>query len=255
MQTGLVSVTFRNLEADVLIELVKKAGMDGIEWGGDVHVPDLASARKVAGLMEQSGLKTISYGSYYRAGEAAKNRVSGPSQGNFEEVLEIAKTLQAPNIRVWAGSIDSEEAGDVYRMAVVRDLNQICNMAAKEGITVSVEYHSRTLTNTQASTLKLLEEVPELFTYWQPLSNTTYEENLRNVGELSRLGRLQILHAYHWENQMRLPFEDGSAFWKEYIRLCKDSCTAVLLEFVMNDNEAQFLEDAKVLRSIMKEVV
>ena len=36
---GLVSITFRDLEANEIIDLVKKSGLTAIEWGGDVHVP------------------------------------------------------------------------------------------------------------------------------------------------------------------------------------------------------------------------
>ena len=37
--TGLLSVTFRNLPFEQIIDLTVQAGLDGIEWGGDVHVP------------------------------------------------------------------------------------------------------------------------------------------------------------------------------------------------------------------------
>ena len=37
--TGLVSVTFRDKTPAEIVSEVKKAGLDAIEWGGDVHVP------------------------------------------------------------------------------------------------------------------------------------------------------------------------------------------------------------------------
>ena len=39
IKSGLVSITFRELNPLEIIRLVSKAGLDGIEWGGDVHVP------------------------------------------------------------------------------------------------------------------------------------------------------------------------------------------------------------------------
>ena len=39
IESGLVSITFRKLTVEKIIELVKEAGLQGIEWGGDVHVP------------------------------------------------------------------------------------------------------------------------------------------------------------------------------------------------------------------------
>ncbi|MET0262082.1 MAG: sugar phosphate isomerase/epimerase, partial [Rariglobus sp.] len=69
---GLVSVTFRKLSPNEVAGLVKKAGLKGIEWGGDIHVPhgDLARAREVRELTLEHGLKTAAYGSYYRAGQS-----------------------------------------------------------------------------------------------------------------------------------------------------------------------------------------
>ena len=39
MKTGLCSVSFRKLTVEEIIAAVKDAGLDGIECGGDVHVP------------------------------------------------------------------------------------------------------------------------------------------------------------------------------------------------------------------------
>lgn len=39
IKTGMTSVTFRKKSAENVIALVKEAGLDGIEWGGDIHVP------------------------------------------------------------------------------------------------------------------------------------------------------------------------------------------------------------------------
>ena len=41
---GLVSITFRKLSPRAIIDLVTRANLIGIEWGGDVHVPTAKSA-------------------------------------------------------------------------------------------------------------------------------------------------------------------------------------------------------------------
>ena len=38
-KTGLVSISFRSLSVDEIIDLVKDAGLEAIEWGRDVHAP------------------------------------------------------------------------------------------------------------------------------------------------------------------------------------------------------------------------
>lgn len=37
--SGLVSVSFRDLDDDRIVELCARAGLQGIEWRGDVHQP------------------------------------------------------------------------------------------------------------------------------------------------------------------------------------------------------------------------
>lgn len=64
---ALTSVTFRSLGVDQVIALAKEAGLDGIEWGGDIHVPmgDLSAARIAGEKTSAAGLSVLSYGSYY----------------------------------------------------------------------------------------------------------------------------------------------------------------------------------------------
>src|SRR5690242_18609852 len=99
--SGLVSVTFRQLPPQQIVELAAQGGLAAIEWGGDVHVPhgELQTARRVLERTRQAGLQVAAYGSYYRVGVS-------PAQGlAFESVLETALALQAPTIRVWAGQL------------------------------------------------------------------------------------------------------------------------------------------------------
>ena len=39
VRAGLCSITFRSLDVATIIDLAVSAGLDGIEWGADVHVP------------------------------------------------------------------------------------------------------------------------------------------------------------------------------------------------------------------------
>jgi hypothetical protein len=83
--TGLASVTFRSLSTGRIIGLAKNANLDGIEWGGDIHVPpgDIALAVKIRVETLKAGLKVLSYGSYYKT-------LTG---GVFTPVLETAVAL------------------------------------------------------------------------------------------------------------------------------------------------------------------
>src|SRR6185312_13188931 len=96
---GLVSITFRALTPAEVIALARQAGLRGIEWGGDIHVPhgNGARAREVKEMTAEAGLTVAAYGSYYRAGQADSSGLT------FDAVLETALELGAPLIRVWAG--------------------------------------------------------------------------------------------------------------------------------------------------------
>ena len=102
---GLVSITFRKLTVEQIIDLCVEAGVKCIEWGGDVHVPptDPANAARVGKLTAEAGLQVGAYGSYYRCGEA-------DNTSTFEQVVEAAKLLNAPTIRVWAGKTEAFDA-------------------------------------------------------------------------------------------------------------------------------------------------
>jgi 3-dehydroshikimate dehydratase len=62
IKTGLLSVTFRKLTVEEIVDLVCQAGLEAIEWGGDIHVPhgDPGKAQEVRSITEEAGLITAS---------------------------------------------------------------------------------------------------------------------------------------------------------------------------------------------------
>lgn len=249
---GLVSISFRKLAARDIVELVARAGLEGIEWGGDVHVPhgDLAAAREVAAMTRDAGLAVAAYGSYYRAGELA----SGDNP-DFAAVLTSAVRLGAPTIRVWAGRRPSATVDSTYRGLVLADLRRIGAMAAAHGIVVTCEHHSHTLTDSPASARALYAALPgeNVEAYWQPVPEEPLAANLACLKDL--LPRLVNLHVYHWVKSAgrheRCPLATGKAEWGHYLRLAEGTGRShwALIEFVKDDRPEQFVEDAAALRS------
>src|SRR5690625_7790707 len=68
LRPGICSVTYRDLPPEELVPLAAEAGLECIEWGGDVHVapgvPDLAEHTRVR--PEEAGLAVASHGSHLR---------------------------------------------------------------------------------------------------------------------------------------------------------------------------------------------
>ncbi len=245
---GLVSVTFRQLKPEDIIELAVEAGMDGIEWGGDVHVPhgDVGTAERVKKMTEQAGLRIAAYGSYFRFTETP----------GFDEALASAKALGAPLIRVWAGNLGSEEADQSWRDYVARKSWDIAEQAAETGIAVAYEYHGKTLTDTPESAEALLRSAnhPNLHSYWQPLPDHAAEERLPSLRDVRPW--LSHLHVYHWLGRDRRPLEEGRGPWLSYLREASKAPGQrfASLEFVKDDDPAQFLQDAAVLKEMLAAV-
>ena len=248
IRPGLVSITFRKLSPRQIVDLVVQAGLDAIEWSGDVHAPhgDVAKAREIAQMTADAGLSMPTYGSYYRVG----HRADVP----FPDVLVSAVALGTPTIRVWAGKVGSAEADADYWNGVVADSQRIVDLAATEGIGIAYEFHGNTLTDSAESARRLLEEVnrPNLRSLWQPPKGSTIEQNRAGIDTLAPW--ISHIHTFSWrieEGQtIRLPLDEYAIQWKEY--LARISALGgdryALLEFVRGDDPAQFLADAVTLR-------
>lgn len=245
LYSGLVSVTFRQKSPEEIIELAAKAGLDAIEWGGDVHVPvgDLARAKAIGDATREAGLTVASYGSYYKAGYGQ----------SFADVLETAKALKAPSIRIWAGDKGSDKADEAWWNAVVEDTKAAAASAGEAGIRIAFEFHANTLTDGTAETLRLLELVGNeaAATYWQHKPEFNMEENLDSLRKLAP--QLSNVHVFHWEPGIQLPLSDGIEPWRIYIEALQalEGDRYLLMEFVKDGQAEQFLEDAEVLKELL----
>jgi sugar phosphate isomerase/epimerase len=245
LRAGVCSVTFRKLSAQEVIRLAAQAGLQGIEWGGDIHVPhgDLQTAREVARQTREAGLEVSSYGSYYRVGHG--------DELPFEKVLATAKELGAPIVRVWAGKQGSREASPDYWQQVVEDSRHIAQSASREGITLCYEFHPGTLADTGRSTQRLLESVahPAMRTYWQPEVEQSLLPNLRDLRTL--LPWLVNVHTFWWSSVgERCPLREGEKAWSRFLQVIRLSQREhwILLEFVRADSPEAFLQDALTLQ-------
>lgn len=234
-----------------IVSLVREANLQGIEWGGDVHVPhgDLGRAREVREMTHEAGLNVAAYGSYFRVGHSEENGLP------FQQVLDSALELGAPIIRVWAGTAGSDVMDEETRWKVVADLRRITEMAGKVGLRVATEFHGGTLTDTNESTNQLLLEVdhPNLYTYWQPLLGMTDETCMNGIRQLAP--KLSHLHVYHWQAvTKRSPLEEGSERWSHFLQAAEEALgdRYAMLEFVKDDAPENFLRDAATLRSWLK---
>jgi hypothetical protein len=242
----LVSVTFRQLAVEEVVQVAEQAGLAAIEWGGDVHVPlgDLPAARKARALCEDRGLAIAAYGSYLRAGSVDREEI--------RTAVTTAAELGAPRIRVWAGTVGTAEAGVGDRMAVTRGLAELADVAAGSGIEIAMEFHRNTLTDEVDSTITLLLDVDasNLKTYWQPPVDLDDAECLQQLEAL--MPWLSTVHVFSWwPSNNRLPLAARESLWRPVLdRLAAEPREInALLEFVADDSVDQLATDAAHLHS------
>jgi len=245
MRPGLCSVTFRQLTAEQVVAATAAAGLEAIEWGGDVHVPpgDERRAAEVARFTTDAGLAVASYGSYFRAG----------ADESLTPILDSAEALGADRIRVWAGSVDASEATEDDWASVTGRLTDAVAEASARGIRLSLEYHRRTLAPDPASTLRLLRAVPGLGTYWQPSVDA---EDARALAEFDALGgHVDAVHVFSWwPGAGRLRLHERAELWQGVAATASALPSPprdALLEFVPDDDPALLLAEAATLRALL----
>jgi hypothetical protein len=254
IRPGLCSVTFRPLPPETVVRLAAAEGVAAIEWGGDVHAPpgDAPAAEALRRLCAAAGIDCASYGSYARAG-------TEDALPAFDAALTSATAMGARNLRVWAGREAGDTASAETWERVTADLCEMADRAAARGVTVSVEYHRRTLTETAEDTRRLMRacDRPNLFSYWQPVPG---RGRARWLEELPMLRPwLGDLHVFHWlpaqPRDERRPLAEGAADWRAILAAWTPAPgwphgRTAFLEFVADGSEAAFADDMSVLRKL-----
>ena len=245
--TGLVSISFRGLTTDEILGYVREAGLDAIEWGGDVHAPagNIDVAEKAGEITRASGLMLPEYGSYYRLG------VSGEEA--LDEAVASAKALGTDTVRIWAYNKGSDQVSTEEYASVVADAKRICKKYPE--IIFCTECHNHTLTDDCDKHLKFLQDIgTENFkTFWQPNQLKSFAYNQRSAEMLAPYTK--AIQVFSWEGDRKLPLIAHREKWVAYLKTFASQSEArdvyLMLEF-MHDNRIESLsETAKQLREIL----
>ncbi|MEJ1088769.1 sugar phosphate isomerase/epimerase [Microbacterium sp. Mu-80] len=244
MRPGLCSVTFRQLTPEHLAPLAAEAGLEVIEWGGDVHVPpgDPERAAEVARATSDAGLETCSYGSYFRSG----------ADEQLTPILDSAEALGTDRVRIWAGRVDSADASpDEYSQVIAR-LRDATSEASERGIALALEFHRGTLADNPGAVLRLLADVgsPALTTYWQPSVGAADDLALAEYDAVA--AHTSAVHVFSWwPAAERLRLHERAELWRGVIAAAAAQPSPprdALLEFVPDDDPALLASEAATLR-------
>lgn len=251
-EPGLVSVTFRQLAPEALIDLAARVGLAAIEWGADIHVPpgDDANAARVAEATRAAGLTVSSYGSYLRMPSATVSETAA--------VMDTAAALGAPMVRIWPGerNRDSASYSAAERDAVARAIDRTAGVAADRGLAVGLEYHPGTLTDALSSSAALMEAItaPNVHLYWQPSPGIAEDAAFAEIAALGR--HIAHLHVFRWDAaRVRYPLADGLPLWERWVRAIPQGRWQgprfAMLEFVANDDPQNLGADAQALHRLI----
>jgi sugar phosphate isomerase/epimerase len=253
---GLCSITLRGLDADAVLAAAVVAGVEGIEWGADVHVPvgDESAAARVALRCGDDGVEVVSYGTYLGASAETDQDLDAL----IRATLDTACALGAPMVRVWTelGVLPDAPAED--RARVVDRTCRILEAATARGLVVAIEFHPFTHTHTAVGALALLAAVDDraLRTHWQPdpaLSDTDALAELDAIAD-----HLAHLHLFCWGPggiDERRPLSAGAGLWPAALRRARTAPLPpgvtrrfALCEHVADDSADQLTADVATLR-------
>ena len=248
MKTGLTSVSFRKLSVDEVIALAKKAGVDGIEWGSDVHVPpnDIQYVKEVAEKTKRAGLEVISYGSYHYLG----------SGEDFAPYIDAAQALGTDTIRIWGGKKEKWELSGVEYEALVEEMRKIGILAALSDITVCLEYHGHSITSSAEDAAEFIKEtdLSSVRMYWQAIIGRSVEDNLKDIDAVAPY--ITNIHVFNYVDgkQELLSYGDGPKNWAAYVDRIKKipGERAFMTEFSKGGLPESFISDAELLNKLVK---
>ena len=248
--SGVVSVSFRPNSVEEIINAAKNAKLSLIEWGSDVHAApgDVALGEKIKMESEASGIKTPSYGSYFRVGVTPNEE--------FPKYLESAKALGSSVIRIWAYKSVKATEGEEWDK-VVADAKEITKMAEPYGIRVCLECHNGSITEDYNTALAFLKAVNhELFgMYWQPNQLKSLEYNIDAAKALAPY--VSCLHVFHFIDNVKAPLSEGLSDWRKYLAIIKEAKASenipAYLEFMPDDKIETLAREAKTLNELIAE--
>lgn len=246
-EPGLVSVSFRGETPERILQEMVKADLKYIEWGSDVHAPcdDIARLQEIVTLQKQYGITCCSYGTYFRL-------CVTPIE-ELPKYIQAAKILGTDILRLWVGEKSSWLWTEEEKQMIFNQSRQAAKIAEEAGVTLCMECHRNTYTETKEAARELMEEVnsPAFIMYWQPHSARTQEENI----EYTRMLREYTthIHTFYWKGSEKYSLAAGIEEWRTYLREFSGNHKA-LLEFMPDGKIESLCYETEILREIINGV-
>ena len=239
---GLCSISFRKNTPEEVLQAMKAAGSEVIEWGSDVHCPP-EKAEEIAALQKQFGVECSSYGTYFKIGVTPIEEL--------EKYIVAAKTLGTNVLRLWCGDKNSEDYAESEKTELFGACKAAAEIAKAEDVILCMECHNKTYTNRKESALELMEAVnsQNFRMYWQPNQLRSTDENLDYAKLLAPYTK--NLHVFNWKGSEKYPLSEALDIWQQYLANFKGD-HALLLEFMPDGRIESLKTEAEALKEIVK---
>lgn len=239
---GLCSISFRKHTPEEILTAMKAAELSVIEWGSDLHCPP-ERAEEISKLQQQYDITCCSYGTYFRLGVTPICEL--------EKHIKAAKTLGTDVLRLWCGDKNSENYSEAEKLELFTACKAAAKIAEAEAVTLCMECHNNTYTNTKESALELMQAIgsKHFQMYWQPNQLKSEEENTAYAKLLSPYTR--NIHVFNWKGKEKYPLADAKDIWKKYLS-CFNGRRNLLLEFMPDNKIESLINEATALKEIAK---
>lgn len=231
---GLVSVSFRENSPEEILDAMKRTKLTCIEWGSDIHAPckDTEKLYELVRLQDKYDIFCCSYGTYFRLGT--------DDLSELEHYARAAKILGTAIVRIWCGNRNAAEYSESEKSVFFETAKKAAEIAEKLGVTLCMECHNNTYTETLDGALELMKEVnsPHFRMYWQPNQFKSIETNVEYAKTVSSY--VENIHVFNWKENRKFPLIDAAEEWKKYLSFF-DVPKNLLLEF-MPDGRIESLE-------------
>lgn len=246
-QTGLVSISFRSLTVDEIMDLCIQNDLQNVEWGSDVHAPrdDKERLTYLASEQKRRGLLCSSYGTYFRVGIHPVEEIYG--------YIAAARILGTNMIRLWCGNKNYEDFTPEERENLLSDAKEIAKIGEEESVYFCMECHNKTYTNCLQGAMELMKTVnsKHFGMYWQPNQHRSFEENMAYAKAIAPY--VTQIHVFNWEEKNHYPLAEAVETWRSYLS-CFRGDHALLLEFMPHHLPEELPAEAEALRRILSDL-
>lgn len=236
------------------MKFAKEAGLDGVEWAAESHLPpgDKAAAQSLMMATLMARLSIVAYAALYRVRPGMEAGLA------FDRLLDTTSALQAPILRIFVGQLPYGKESGKDRESLLAELGRLGDQAGKRGITVCLSFARGTSLENYDAARALLRDLDHPFVRlaWEPLPGRKPEEATAAVQDLT--ARISLLMARKTDALGRAcPLSEDAISWESRVEAYLAGETApkmsrfILLGRIGEEDESRLKEDAAFLQELV----